>query len=218
VAGLRRVAVLAAALLLLTEAWATADSPTQQTLLKGAAVVFVTDAALDPGRREGGVVSIHLRDPLVFEGAVLAPAGTKAEIVIGSVPAANGKRRPVYTIERFSINAGLLPVRASEPIVPPLPAGAAIAARTEAPVDHVGGRWSVRLPFPFALGGDAPASAYTPTPARTPPPFTINTSRGRRGATPTPAPTVAPTPEPAITPYVPETPTPPVTPAPSPSP
>ncbi len=203
-AGIRRVAVLAAALLLLTEAWATAESPPQHALPTGTAVVFVTDAPLDAGRREGGVVSVHLRDPLVFEGAVLAPAGAKAQIVVGSAPAANGKRRPVYTIERFTINAGLLPVRAAEPIVPPLPSGTQVAARTEAEVDHLGNRWSVRLPFPFALGGDSPASAYTPTPARTPPPFTINT-RGRRGATPppTPSPTTTPTPAPAETPYVP---------------
>ena len=108
----------------------------------------------------------------------------------------DGRRHPVYTLQRFIINAGLMPVRAVAPIVPPVPAGTSIAATTLAEVDHLGDRYSIRLPFPFRLSGEAPASAYTPTPARTAPPFVI---RARRG-TPTPAPTAMPTAQPPPTP------------------
>jgi len=190
-AGARRIAVIAAAFLLLTEAWATAESPPQHKLPTGTAVVFVTDAPLDAGRREGSVVSVHLRESLALDGVLLAPAGAKADLVLGGLPGPNGVRRPVYTIERFKTSAGLMPVRLSRTVTAPLASGSEIVATTQAEVDHLGDRVSIRIPFPFALGGDVPASAYTPTPARTAPPFTSNV-RGRRGS-PSPSPTVAPT-------------------------
>src|ERR1700694_4009694 len=170
--GVRRTAVLAPAFLLLSAAWATADTPQQHVLRAGTAVVFVTDAPLDAGRREGDVITVHLRDNLVLDGNVLAPAGARAQLLVGSLAPPDGKRRPVVTLDRFTINGTYLPVKSVEPIVPPLAAGAQIDAVTLAEVDHIGDRWSVRIPFPFKLSGDQPASTYTPTPARTAPPRT----------------------------------------------
>jgi hypothetical protein len=186
--GIRRTAVLATAFLLLTATWATAQSRQQHVLPAGTAVVFVTDANLDAGRREGDVVSVHLRDALVLDGTVLAPAGARAYVLIGGTDKPDGKRIRAYSLDRFSINAGLLPVKAVDPILPPLAAGAEIPATTLAAVDHVGDRWSIRVPFPFRLTGDQPASAYTPTPARTASPK----MQMKREPSPTPQPTAAP--------------------------
>jgi hypothetical protein len=197
--GIRRSAVTATAFLLLTATWATAQSQQQHVLPAGTAVVFVTDGNLAVGRREGDVVTVHLRDPLSLDGAVLAAAGTRARLVIGGTDGPNGKRIPAISLDGFSINAGLLPVKADAPIVAPLPAGTEIRATTLAEVDRFGDRLSIRVPFPFRLTGDQPASTYTPTPARTASP-----SRQMKPApTPTPVPTAtsAPpdTPAPAAT-------------------
>ena len=199
--GIRRTAVIATAFLLLSAAWATAQSRQPHVLPAGTAVVFVTDSNLDAGRREGDVVSVHLRDALTLDGTVLAPAGTRAYVVVGENVNAAGKRvSTTYSLDRFSINAGLLPVKAAEPIVPPLAAGTEISATTLAAVDHVGDRWSIRVPFPFQLSGDQPASVYTPTPARTASPK----MQMKREPSPTPTPTAPPaaapdTPAPAAT-------------------
>lgn len=199
--GVRRTAVLAAAFLLTSVSWATAEAPQQHALPAGTAVVFVTDAALDAGRREGDVVSVHLRDNLVLDGTVLAAAGTRAQLVVGSIAGPGGRRRPVVSLDRFSIGAGLLPVKAVEPIQPPVPAGTVIEATTLAEIDHIGDRVSIRVPFPFRLSGDQPASAYTPTPARTASPHVMMRPSPR--PTPTPVPTAEPSatsvPEPAPT-------------------
>lgn len=199
--GLRRTAVLAAAFLLLTIAWATAEAPRQHVLPAGTAVVFVTDAPLDAGRREGDVVSAHLRDNLVLDGTVLAPAGTRAQLLVGGTSTPNGKRRAVISLDRFTINAGLMPVKSVEPIVPPVPAGAQIDATTLAEVDHIGERWSIRIPFPFKLSGDEPASAYTPTPARTAPAAVMMRPGPKSSASPPPpaAPSATSVPAPAAT-------------------
>ena len=189
--GIRRTAVLATAFLLLTAAWATAQSERPRGLPPGTVVVFVLDSNLDPGRREGDVVSVHLRDALMLDGTVLAPAGARAYVLIGGTDTPNGKRTRAYSLDRFSINAGLLPVKAVDPIVAPLAAGAQIPATTLAAVDHVGDRWSIRVPFPFALTGDQPASAYTPTPARTASP------KMQMKREPSPTPTAQPTPSPS---------------------
>jgi hypothetical protein len=191
------MAVLGAAFLLLTAAWATA-APTQQHVLPaGTAVVFVTDAPLDAGRREGSIVTVHLRDNLVLDGNVLAAAGTHAQLVVGGITALDGRRRTAISVERFSISAGLMPVHAVAPIVPPVPAGAEIGVTTLAEVDHIGERWSIRIPFPFQLSGDQPASAYTPTPARTASARSMMKPEPRRA---TPAPTAAPTAPPTADP------------------
>ncbi|MBV8748396.1 MAG: hypothetical protein JO103_01650 [Candidatus Eremiobacteraeota bacterium] len=188
-----------AAFLLLGAAWATAASPPQHALPAGTTIVFVTDAPLDAGRREGDVVSVHLQNDIVLDGTTIAPVGTRAYLVVGGTAGPGGKRTPVITLERFSIPAGLLPVTATTPLVAPIPSGAEIRAKTLAEVDHIGDRWSIRVPFPFALSGDQPASAYTPTPARTaparvlikpPPPHSPTTPP--LIATPTPAPTPDP--------------------------
>ncbi|HEY0383364.1 MAG TPA: hypothetical protein VGC72_14310 [Candidatus Elarobacter sp.] len=187
--GIRRTAVTATAFLLLTATWATAQSRPQHVLPTGSAVVFVTDANLDAGRREGDVVSVHLRDALTLDGTVLAPAGTRARLLVGGTTGPDGKRVAAFVLDRFSISAGLLPVKPLVPIVPPLAAGAQIEARTLAEVDNFGDRVSIRVPFPFGLSGDQPASMYTPTPARTAAP--------RNPMKPSPAPTPYPTAPPA---------------------
>jgi hypothetical protein len=194
--GIRRTAVIVAAFLLLSATWATAQSPQQHVLPAGTAVVFVTDAGLDAGRREGDAVSVHLRDALTLDGTVLAPAGTRARLLVGGTDTPDGKRIRAVSLDRFSINAGLLPVKSVDPIVPPLAAGAEIPARTLAAVDHLGDRWSISVPFPFQLTGDQPASMYTPTPARTASPK----MQMKREPSPTPASSPATgTPAPAAT-------------------
>ncbi|MBV8368938.1 MAG: hypothetical protein JO036_08470 [Candidatus Eremiobacteraeota bacterium] len=158
----------------------------------------MTDAPLDAGRRDGDVVAVHLRDALVLDGTTLAPAGAKAVLLVSRSVTASGKRVESVSLERFSVSAGLLPVRAVDPIVPPVPAGAVIEARTLAEVDHLGDRYSIRTPFPFRLSGDQPASAYTPTPARTAPPFAR--PGGPPPTRPTPAPSSPPMPSPTAPP------------------
>jgi hypothetical protein len=190
--GVSRTAVLAAAFLLFCASFATAAPSPQHVLPAGTAVVFVTDAPLDAGRRDGDVVAVHLRDALVLDGTTLAPAGAHAVLLVGRSATTGGKRVEAISLERFSVNAGLLPVRAVEPIVPPVPTGAMIEARTLAEVDHLGDRWSIRVPFPFHISGDRPASAYTPTPARTAPPRSVMKPEPRPTATPSP--TAAPDP------------------------
>jgi len=196
---LRRMAVLAAAFLLFCGSFATAAPTPQHVLPAGTAVVFVTDAPLDAGRRDGDVVTVHLRDALVLDGTTLASAGTRAVLLVGRSLTTGGKRVEAVSLERFSVSAGLLPVRAVEPIVPPVPAGAVIEARTLAEVDHLGERYSIRIPFPFRLSGDEPASAYTPTPARTASPGAVMKPLPRPTATPSPTapPTAAATKIPA---------------------
>ena len=165
----------------------------------GTAVVFVTDAPLDAGRREGGTVGIHLRSNLLLDGLVLAPAGTHAQLLIGGITTPDGMRHPLVLLDRFTISAGLMPVRSVEPIVPPIPAGAEIEARTLAEVDHIGDRLSIRIPFPFVLSGDRPASAYTPTPARTASARTMMKPEPRASASATPAGAPPATPDPSVT-------------------
>lgn len=188
--GDRRTAAFGAAFLFLTSlsgSTATADPPAMHSLKPGAAVVFVTDGPLAAGRREGDVVAVHLRSELAFEGTVLAAPGTRAELVYGSKSTDPKHPQPI-TLERFFINAGRMPVRAVQPIVAPLASGSEIAAVTLGEVDHIGDRWSIRLPFPFRLSGDRPASTYTPTPARTAPPRSVI----RRGPSPSPSPSASP--------------------------
>lgn len=160
----------------------------------------MTDAPIDAGRREGDAISAHLRNSLVLDGLVLAAAGAHAQLVVGGVTSPDGKRHPVVLLDRFSTTAGLMPVRLVESIVPPIPSGTEIEARTLAEVDHIGDRLSIRIPFPFALTGDRPASAYTPTPARTASPRMMMKPEPK--ASPSPTPSAAPlpaTPDPAVT-------------------
>ena len=148
------------------------------------------DGSLDAGRREGDVVSVHLRDALMLDGTVVAAAGTRAAVLIGGTDTSDGKRVRAYSLDRFSINAGLLPVKSAGPILPPLAAGTEIPATTLAAVDHAGDRWSIRVPFPFRLTGDQPASSYTPTPARTASPKML--MKREPSPTPTPQPSSGP--------------------------
>ena len=195
----RRTAVLAPAFLLFWASRAPA-APPHHVGPTGTAVVFVTDAPLDAGRRDGDVVAVHLRDALVLDGTTLAPVGAKAVLLVGRSVTAAGKRVESVSLERFSVSAGLLPVRSVQPSVPPVPAGAVIEARTLAEVDHLGDRYSIRTPFPFRLSGDRPASAYTPTPARTAPPNGLGRPGGPPPTRPTPAPSNPPMPSPTAPP------------------
>jgi hypothetical protein len=79
---------------LLSAAWATAESPREHVLPAGTAVVFVTDAPLDPGRREGSVVAAHLRDPLVLDGTVLAAPSAAEAAFIAKIMTDLPKRYP----------------------------------------------------------------------------------------------------------------------------
>ena len=76
-------------------------------------------------------------------------AGARAELYVGGATQPNGTRRPVIVIQPIRTTIGLLPVKAAEPIVPPVPAGTVIQAYTQAAIDHIGERYSVRVPFPF---------------------------------------------------------------------
>ncbi len=198
--GVRRTAVLATAFLLFCASFATAAPTPQHVLPTGTAVVFVTDAPLDAGRRDGDVVAVHLRDPIVLDGTTLAPAGAKAVLLVNRSITPAGKHVESVSLDRFSVSAGLLPVRPVQPIVPPVPAGAVIEARTLAEIDHLGDRYSIRTPFPFRLSGDQPASAYTPTPARTAPPNGLSRPGGPPPTRPTAAPSNPPMPSPTVPP------------------
>jgi hypothetical protein len=179
-----RAAVIATAFLLFGLAVATADSP-QHVLPAGTAVVFVSDGHLDAGARPGSTVAVHLRDPLVLDSVIVAPAGSKALLLVVEP----GARRAL-SLERFSVNAGLMPVRLADPDIRTVETGTAFEAHTLAVVEHLGDRFSVRVPFPFKLSTDRPAAYYTPTPARTASPGSlIPRHRG-----PSPSPTAVPSP------------------------
>ncbi|HZO92644.1 MAG TPA: hypothetical protein VFB22_02660 [Candidatus Baltobacteraceae bacterium] len=217
--GLGRTAALTAAFLLCSAVWATAEAPQAQdhVLPSGTALVFVSDGHLDAGARAGSSVGVHLRDPLTLDGLVVAPAGAKARLVVGDVDPRTGKPAKVLVLEQFRTNPGLLPVSLDAPQARALDAGTTIDGKTSATVMRVGDRLSIETPFPFRLGNDMPASAYTPTPARTANP---KPARGRPDQTPTTLPRATPfeprsTPEPGGIPGGPQPPTGPQTPPPS---
>ncbi len=167
--GVRRTAVSVTAFLLCSAAWATAEAPPQQghVLPKGTAVVFIADGHLDAGARAGSSVTVHLRDPLVLEGLIVAAAGAKARLVVGDIDPASGKPGKTLVLEHFQTNPGLLPVRLDTPPPRTVDVGSPVDCMTLANVARVGERLSIETPFPFRLGNDVPVSAYTPTPART---------------------------------------------------
>jgi hypothetical protein len=186
--GVSRTAVSVAAFLLGSVAWATAEAPPHGDVLRrGTALVFISDGRLDAGARAGSSVTLHLRDPLVLDGLIVAPAGAKARLVVGDVDPTTGKAEKVLVLEHFQTNPGLLPVRLTTRVPIAVEPGATIDATTLADVAHVGNRLSIETPFPFRLTNDMPAAAYTPTPARTAnPSATRPPAARRRGATPTP--------------------------------
>lgn len=210
--GVRRTAVAAAALAALCAAWATAESPSR-ALPTGTPVVFVADGHLDAMPREGTVLVVHLRDPLLLDGVVIAAAGTHARLLVEYPAEPEYRHTPSVTLDRFTIVAGLMPVRPDHPITLPIAAGDTIAAKTEAQVEHLGTRYSIHVPFPFKLSTDKPSAYYTATPARTAPPHTL-VPPGRRRVPPTPLPTTLASPgapataEPTAVPYGAETPLP----------
>jgi hypothetical protein len=190
--GVRRTAVAAAVLAALCVAWAIAE-PSSRELPTGTPVVFVADGHLDAQPREGTTLVVRLRDPLVLDGAVIAAAGTHARLLVEYPAEPEYRHTPTVTLDRFTIIAGLMPVRPDHPITLPIAAGEEIAAKTEAVVEHLGSRYSIRVPFPFKLKNDKPSAYYTATPARTAPPHTL-VPPGRRHPPPTPLPTTLATP------------------------
>jgi hypothetical protein len=171
----------------LVVAIATAEAP-QHALPAGTAVVFVADARLDSASPNGATIVVHLRDPLLLDGVTLAPAGTKARLQ-SATSLDNGKRELHVGIDRFTINGGFLPVKLVGPLPSAIDTGTTLETRTMAIVEHVGDRYSIRIPFPFPLSADRPAAYYTPTPARTAPPHSLSP---RRGGSPSPTPAPSP--------------------------
>ncbi len=168
--GVGRTAVSVTAFLLCSAAWATAEAPSPQqahVLPKGTAVVFISDGRLDSGARAGSSVTVHLRDPLVLDGLVVAAVGAKARLVVGDLDPASGKPGKTLVLEHFETNPGLLPVALSRPAPHAVESGSIVDCTTLATVARVGDRLSIETPFPFRLGNETPLSAYTPTPART---------------------------------------------------
>jgi len=184
-----RAAVFVTAFLLLGLAVATADSP-QHVLPAGTVVVFISEGHLDVGARPGSTVAVHLRDALVLDGVAVAPAGAKARLLLSGSANQDGRREAAISVDRFAVSGGTLPVTPVDPLLPAIEPGTEIAARTQGIVERVGNRYSVRIPFPFALSTDRPAAYYTPTPARTAPPNSMIPRR--RGPSPTPSPTASP--------------------------
>lgn len=176
--------------------WATARAqPTRAVLPIGTPVVFVVDGTLSEGAREGTVVPIHLRDPLVLDGTIVAASGVHAELLLGAAGSPDGRIPRLIAVRGFTTAAGLMPVRSDRPIVPPVVPGTLITATIRAEVVRIGTRLSILTPFPFPLSNEAPSTSYTPTPARTAPPHTLVPPR-RRGPSPVPSPAGSPSPAP----------------------
>ncbi len=165
---------------------ATAEAP-QHALPAGTAVVFVSNGHLDLTSPTGSTASAHLRDPLVLDGVTIAAAGTKARL-LGFSRLNDGKREVRIALDQFTIAGGILPVKLVLPLPAVVDVGTILEARTMAIVEHVGDRYSIRIPFPFPLSAERPAAYYTPTPARTASPNSMMARRRRS----TPAPTASP--------------------------
>jgi hypothetical protein len=185
------MAVIATAFLLFVAVGRTARAqPAPDVLPIGTPIVFVLDGTLGPGAREGTVVQVHLRDALLFNGTLVAAAGTRAELLLGTAGNPERKEPRIVALRGFKTVAGLMPLRLDEQPVGTLTPGTLIAATTRAEIARVATRLSIRTPFPFSLSNDVPASIYTPTPARTAPPF----SPGRGRPSPRPSPPASPSP------------------------
>jgi hypothetical protein len=124
----------------------------------------------------------------VLDGVTIAAAGTKARLLGGS-SLNDGKREVRIALDQFTTVGGILPVKLVLPVPAAIDVGTILDARTMAIVEHVGNRFSIRIPFPFPLSAERPAAYYTPTPARTASPASM---MGRRRGSPTPAPTASP--------------------------
>ncbi|MDB5041699.1 MAG: hypothetical protein JWN27_2425 [Candidatus Eremiobacteraeota bacterium] len=121
----------------------------------------------------------------MLDGVTIAAAGTKARLLGGST-LSDGKREVRVALDQFTTVGGILPVKLVLPLPAAIDVGTILETRTMAVVEHVGGRFSIRIPFPFPLSAERPAAYYTPTPARTASPASM---MARRRGSPTPAPT-----------------------------
>jgi len=181
------------ALFVCTAGWAAAQTPAS-TLPAGTAVVFIAEGHFDGRAQPGASIRAHLKNDVVLDGTIVAPAGTTAKLIF--VGAKNGKQS--VAIDDFRTRFGFLPVGYAESDEPSMNAGVEIRVRTLANVEHLSDRYVIEEPFPFKIGNDAPASVYTPTPARTAPPILQTTGRGsRRSPSPTPSPASSPSPSPS---------------------
>jgi hypothetical protein len=124
----------------------------------------------------------------VLDGVTIAAAGTKARL-LGGTTLTDGKREVRVALDQFTTVGGILPVKLVLPLPAVIDVGTTVEARTMAIVEHVGQRYSIRIPFPFPLSAERPAAYYTPTPARTASPASM---MARRRGSPTPAPTASP--------------------------
>ncbi len=160
------------------------------TLPSGTLLTFVADDAVETHSvRPGGLYKAHLRDELLFDGVVLAPAGTFVQLLIADVERNVGSVRLRIALQHFPIKvaASELPVVPLTPLVDAVPAGLVIVARTVGSVVHDGERIVVRSPLPFALSTDAPNAFFTPIPFRTTAPI-VPPRRDRNRPSPAPSP------------------------------
>lgn len=167
-------------------------------IVPGTRVAFVADRGFDPSRRHDATITVRLKDALVVGDAVLAAAGTPAQLVVGAVTHVDPQtheRRTTFgaNLERFNTAAGLVPLRLASFDPNAVASGTVLDATVAADVARQNGRWNVNVPFPYAISADRPASDYTPTPARTVAPYGAKVAAApspvaARVAGPTPAP------------------------------
>jgi hypothetical protein len=124
----------------------------------------------------------------VLDGVTIAAAGTKARLLSGS-SLSDGKREVRIALDQFTTVGGILPIKLVVPLPAAIDVGTILEARTMASVEHIGDRYSIKIPFPFPLSAERPAAYYTPTPARTASP---NSMMQRHRGSPTPVPTASP--------------------------
>ena len=164
------------------------------TLPSGTLLTFVADDAVEARSvRPGGSYKAHLRDELILDGVVLAPAGTSVQLLVADVERNPGAVRMRIALQHFPINvaASELPVVPLTPLVDAVPAGLVIVARTVGSVVQDGDRIVVRSSLPFALSTDAPNAFFTPIPFRTTAPV-VPPRRNRPSPTPSAATSVEP--------------------------
>ena len=140
------------------------------TLPPGSPLVFVSDTAVDIRTvRPGAIIRAHLLGDLTLGGAVLAAAGTTADLLIVDAIRGSAPAQLRIALEHFAIKSAAadLPVVPVDPLVEVLPVGTVVPARTVGSVVHDGDRTIVRAPLPFSLSTDAPNAAYTPLSYRT---------------------------------------------------
>jgi hypothetical protein len=151
--------------------------------------------------KQGGQFRVHLAQPLVLDGTLLAPAGTSAHLVVADkIKRADGMLILQLALADFRLKQGELPIAPVSDLAAAVTAGQTIAAQTQGSVEHSGDRTFIRVAVPVPLSSSAPNAGYTPFPALTAAPIL---APPRRGSAPTPLPTTfnpAPPPDPSPSP------------------